>query len=78
MPDCDYCGASYSDQEAYLEHIGSAHPNELGRIDRRRADEYGSLETVDETPAPVMGYVFIALVLLFSVAMVAYIVFVGF
>lgn len=77
MPQCDYCEVSFDNEDAYLTHLGTKHSEELGRIDRRRVADHGSLEIDDETPPPLMGYVFIALVMLFSVAMVAYIIFVG-
>lgn len=38
MPDCDYCGASFADESAYLDHLEAAHRDELGAIDRRRID----------------------------------------
>ncbi|WP_049926346.1 hypothetical protein [Halopiger goleimassiliensis] len=76
MPDCDYCDASFADEDAYLSHVGSEHADELGRIDRRRAAEHGSLED-DDPPAPIMAYLFVALVAFFMVAMVAYVIVVG-
>jgi len=36
MPDCDYCEESFPSEDAYLEHLESAHEGELGPIDRRR------------------------------------------
>lgn len=36
MPDCDYCGDAFDDEEAYLHHLRDAHEGELGAIDRRR------------------------------------------
>lgn len=38
MPDCDYCGAEFPDEAAYLDHLDAAHADELGRIDRRRLE----------------------------------------
>jgi hypothetical protein len=38
MVDCDYCGESFGDEDAYLDHLGSVHCDELGRIDRRRVE----------------------------------------
>ena len=78
MPECEYCEESFEDEDAYLSHLGAEHSDRLGRIDRRRVADHGSLEVAEETPTPVMGYVFIGLVMAFSVAMVAYIIFVGF
>jgi hypothetical protein len=42
MPECDYCGESFDDEDAYLDHLGSAHEGELGRIDRRRVADHQS------------------------------------
>lgn len=72
MVDCDYCDASFDSEDAYLEHLGSAHEGELGSIDRRRVDEYsggsddgGSIPT---GPAILVG------VIGFSLAIVVYVV----
>lgn len=38
MPDCDYCDETFSDEEAYLQHLHADHDeSELSRIDQRRA-----------------------------------------
>lgn len=43
MEHCQYCEASFDDEEAYLEHLHAAHDTEeLGRIDRRRVEEFAS------------------------------------
>jgi hypothetical protein len=43
MPECDYCGESFDDEDAYLDHLAAAHEGDLGRIDRRRvADHEGA------------------------------------
>jgi len=36
MEECDYCGESFPDEDAYLDHLAAEHEGELGRIDRRR------------------------------------------
>lgn len=36
MPECRYCGESFEDDDTYLTHLESAHPEDLGPIDRRR------------------------------------------
>lgn len=36
MPDCEYCEASFDDEDAYLGHLGDEHADELGPIDSRR------------------------------------------
>lgn len=37
MTDCNYCDASFDDEDAYHAHLRDAHEGELGPIDRRRA-----------------------------------------
>lgn len=39
MPDCDYCGESFGDEGAYLDHLAAVHEGELGSIDERRVAE---------------------------------------
>lgn len=39
MPDCDYCGSAFSDDESYLDHLEATHADELGPIDRRRVEQ---------------------------------------
>lgn len=36
MADCDYCEASFTDEDAYLDHLAEHHADELSRIDQRR------------------------------------------
>ncbi|RQG86931.1 hypothetical protein EA462_14835 [Natrarchaeobius halalkaliphilus] len=55
MPDCDYCDASFTDEEAYLDHLASEHAADLGRIDRRRVERRGSLEG-DGGSSPIVLY----------------------
>ncbi|MFB6233585.1 MAG: hypothetical protein ABEH61_04935 [Haloarculaceae archaeon] len=38
--ECDYCGESFDDEDAYLAHLHGDHEGELGAIDRRRVDEH--------------------------------------
>lgn len=47
MPDCDYCGDTFDDEDTYLDHLGADHDDELGRIERRRVDEHRA--AVEET-----------------------------
>jgi hypothetical protein len=42
MPACDYCDASFDDEDAYLAHLAEAHEGDLGPIDRRRVAAAGS------------------------------------
>ncbi|RQH01202.1 hypothetical protein [Natrarchaeobius oligotrophus] len=55
MPDCDYCDASFTDEGAYLDHLASEHADDLGRIDRRRVEQRGSLES-DGGGSPIVLY----------------------
>ena len=41
MPECDYCGESFADEAAYLEHLEATHEGELSRIDQRRVEGAG-------------------------------------
>jgi hypothetical protein len=42
MPECDYCGASFEGEDAYLDHLAADHEGELRSIDQRRvADRDG-------------------------------------
>lgn len=47
MPECDYCGTSFNDEDDYLSHLEDVHQDELGPIDRRRVggDSDGGLPT---------------------------------
>jgi len=42
MPDCDYCGATFDGEDAYLDHLAAEHEGELGSIDRRRVADRNS------------------------------------
>jgi hypothetical protein len=41
MPDCEYCGRTFDDEEAHLDHLAEVHADELGAIDRRRVEKRG-------------------------------------
>lgn len=38
MPDCDYCGETFDDEDAHLDHLAAEHDGELKRIDQRRVE----------------------------------------
>ncbi|MFB6135635.1 MAG: hypothetical protein ABEJ04_02650 [Halobacteriaceae archaeon] len=38
MPECQYCGAAFEEESAYLDHLRTEHEGELSRIDRRRVE----------------------------------------
>lgn len=69
MPECDYCGASFGDEDAYLTHLGDEHGDELGRIDRRRVEQHQSDDSsidIETGPVVLIG------VILLAVAFVTY------
>lgn len=72
MVECDYCDASFEDEDAYLEHLGAAHEGELGSIDRRRVEAHsggsGGDGSIPTGPAILVG------VIGFSLAVVVYVV----
>lgn len=40
MEECDHCGDTFEDEDAYLEHLGSQHRDDLGRIEEKRVEQY--------------------------------------
>lgn len=60
MPDCDYCGESFEDEEEYVSHLESEHYGELSRLDQRRVGE--SDEDTDGFPvgAAILGGTLVA------------------
>lgn len=71
MPDCDYCGATFDEEDAYLAHLREEHGDELGPIDRRRVDEADEADGIPLGPLALGGVVVVA------AAVVAYVVFVA-
>ena len=69
MVHCEYCEASFDDEDAYLRHLKADHEGELGAIDRRRVEGI----TADEGGLPT-GPVAIGVILLVSIAVVGYVV----
>jgi len=51
MVECEYCGATFDDEAAHLEHLGEEHAGELGPIDRRRVESAQD----DDEGLPVAG-----------------------
>lgn len=72
MPDCDYCGDSFDDESAYLKHLKAEHRSELGPIDRRRIGDVD----IDDGGLPT-GPIALAVVIVASVAIVGYVVFIA-
>lgn len=68
--ECEHCGASFDDEEAYLRHLRDRHGDELGPIEQRRVAD---LESGDDGPdAVVYGAALGALAL---VGLLAYVLF---
>jgi len=72
MPDCDYCGDTFEDEQAYFEHLAAVHEGELGAIDRRRVE--ANVDTGDGAGLPT-GPLVLGGVLLFAAAVVGYVLF---
>lgn len=71
MPDCDYCSASFDDEDAYDEHLADEHADELGPIDRRRVEQRiggGDSDGVPTGPLILFG------VIGFALLVVAYVI----
>lgn len=72
MPECSYCGETFDEETAHLEHLEAEHAGELGTIDRRRVaaldDDDGDFPT---------GPVVLGGVLLIAAAVVGYVIFIG-
>ncbi|WP_415378533.1 DUF3105 domain-containing protein [Halosimplex sp. TS25] len=71
MPDCDYCGATFDGEEAYLDHLAAEHEGELRSIDQRRVADR---EPDSEGGFPLGPAVLVGL-LVFSGALVVYVTF---
>lgn len=74
MPDCDYCGDTFEDEQSHLEHLREEHGGELGAIDRRRVDSALTAEGDGEFPT---GPLVLGVVIGVSVLIGAYFVFAG-
>mgnify|MGYP000029455612 FL=1 len=72
MPDCDYCGDTFEDEQTYLEHLAETHGDELGAIDRRRVSERVGPDDDEGLPT---GPLILGGVLLIAIAVVAYVLF---
>jgi len=73
MPDCDYCGDSFEDEQSHLEHLYEEHEDELGAIDRRRVED--GLDS-DDGGLPT-GPIVLGIVLGVSVLIGGYVIFAG-
>lgn len=64
MPECDYCDASFDEEDAYLDHLAAEHEGELGRIDRRRVADRRREQGLDVPPTVIYAVGGIALLAL--------------
>ena len=69
MVECDYCGASFDDEGAYLDHLGDSHDGELGAIDQRRVDGRGS----DEESGLPLGLVVVGVIVVLALGLAVYV-----
>lgn len=70
MPECDYCGETFDDEDDYLRHLGGAHEGELGRIERRRVEDVSAADegrSIPTGPAVLVGVFAFAMLLVFYV-----------
>jgi hypothetical protein len=74
MPECNYCGGSFEDDQSHLEHLRDEHEGELGTIDSRRVQE--ELGTSDDGGGLPTGPLVLGIVLAVAVAIVGYVIFV--
>jgi hypothetical protein len=63
MVDCDYCGASFGGEDAYLDHLADSHSDELGAIDQRRVDSRTSDDESGVSLTAVAGAIGIVIAL---------------
>lgn len=73
MTDCDHCGRSFEDEEAYLRHLRDEHAGELSRIERRRVDDLND----DSDGVPTAAVYGAAIVGVLLAGAVAYVFFIG-
>lgn len=77
MIDCDYCGESFDDEDAYLDHLERAHEiEELGAIDVRRLESRGKTPDSDGLP-PIVYYGAGLSILLLAFGLVFYTISIG-
>lgn len=76
MVECEYCGDTFESEEAHLEHLGAAHGDELGPIDKRRVAAANS-DSGDESGLPLTGLLGGAAVLVLAVIVIWFLFFSG-
>jgi len=67
MADCDYCGASFDGEDAYLDHLAAEHEGELGSIDQRRV-----ADRADDDGGIALGPVVLGGLVVFGLALAVY------
>ncbi|WP_135821445.1 YbdD/YjiX family protein [Halostella litorea] len=73
MDECDHCGASFEEEDAYLRHLRDEHPDDLTRIERRRVDELDG----GDGGIPTLAVVGVAAVGVLVAAALAYVLLAG-
>jgi hypothetical protein len=69
MPECNYCGESLGDEDAYLDHLDADHSRgDLSRIDRRRVENHAGDDDGGLSLAPFL----IGGLILFSAGVIGY------
>jgi len=63
VTDCEHCSETFDDDAAYLRHLDAEHPDEMGRIERRRLEDLGGSSSGPSTPLLVGGMAVGALLL---------------
>ena len=69
MVDCDYCGASFEGEDAYLDHLDEQHGDELGAIDQRRVDSRAS----DDGDGIPVGMVVVGIIVALAAGVAVYV-----
>ena len=73
MAECDHCGRSFDDEEAYLRHLRDEHAGALSRIEQRRVEDLE--DDSDGVPtAAVYGATIVGILI---AGAVAYVFFIG-
>lgn len=73
MPDCDYCGDGFDDEDAYLDHLAAEHERDLSTIDQRRVEQHST----DDADGVSTGLVVLVVSLVGAVALVGFFLFGG-
>ncbi len=73
MPDCEYCGDGFDDEDAYLEHLAAEHEGDLSAIDEHRVRQRDD----DDTGGVSTGVVVLVVSLVGAVALVGFFLFGG-